>query len=323
MENFRTMKLLLILLGIAALMGTAIFLMEKKTTLTVDDNVIEQFKAFKTKYGKKYASPDFEAHAVQVFADNLKTVQESDDETYGVTQFMDITPEIFKATYLGLMTKTTQSENIHVNTGYTATAIDWTTKGDVSAIKNQGQCGSCWAFSTTGSLESVDAIKGTGLGDFSEQQLVDCSGSYGNQGCNGGLMDYAFQYVIAKGITTESAYPYTAADGSCKTDSGAFKISKYTDVKKGNCDDLQNAVTQQPVSIGVDAQTWQFYSGGIKKKFGCGTQLDHGVLAVGFDDQGNWKVKNSWGTTWGEKGFIRLQTGNSCGICNTASYPTI
>lgn len=139
-------------------------------------------------------------------------------------------------------------------------------------------------------------------------------------------MDYAFEYVIKTGgISTESEYPYTSASGTtglCKSAKikDVFTISTYTDVDSGNCDDLQNAVTGQPVAIGVDAEQWQFYTGGVFSD--CGTSLDHGVLAAGYDTSSNWYVKNSWGADWGMSGYIWLATGNTCGICNTASYPT-
>jgi len=242
---------------------------------------------------------------------------------------MDLSTEEFQSKFTGLKgaDKKEESENVHEMTWKAAPAsVDWRTSGKVSAIKDQGQCGSCWAFSTTGSLESASAIFGKGLLSLSEQQLVDCSTSFGNQGCNGGLMDNAFEYVIANGITTEAAYPYKAVDQTCATDGGDFKISKYTNVKKPSilkktCPDLVNAVALQPVSVGVDAEQWQFYSGGIFSD--CQKTLDHGVLAVGYDTDTNWIVKNSWGVSWGEQGFIRLKKGNTCCICNTASYPTI
>ena len=311
------MKHLLVLLGLVALLGFAFFMHHEKKT-GINDNTIEEFKTWKTKFGKKYADPDFEAHAVQVFAENMKKIQGK--STMGQTQFMDLTSAEFAAKYLGYKGKKMFGGNLHKASGKAPASIDWNAKGDVQKVKDQGQCGSCWAFSTVGSLESVDAIKGTGLGDFSEQQLVDCSGSYGNMGCNGGLMDYGFEYVIDHGITTESAYPYKAVDQSCKTDGGDFKISKYTDVGQGNCDDLADAIQGQPISVAVDAESWQFYSGGIFSD--CGTQLDHGVLLVAYSSDA-WTIKNSWGTSWGEKGFIRLAPGNTCGLCNSASYPTI
>jgi len=219
---------------------------------------------------------------------------------------MDLSKEEFTSKYLGLKGEEEKpvNENVHEMTWKAAPAsVDWRTSGKVSAIKDQGQCGSCWAFSTTGSLESASAIFGKGLESFSEQQLVDCSTSFGNQGCNGGLMDYAFEFVIKNGITTEDAYPYKAVDQDCSQPTGDFKISKYTDVKKPGilkktCPDLINAVALQPVSVGVDAEEWQFYSGGIFSD--CQKTLDHGVLAVGYDTESNWIVKNSWGTSWGE-----------------------
>lgn len=144
-------------------------------------------------------------------------------------------------------------------------------------------------------------------------------------GCNGGLMDYAFQYVIATGgLNLEAAYPYQAVDQNCAADPSTFepltKLASFTDVQSGNCDDLYSKLTVQPVAIGVDAETWQFYSGGVFSD--CGTSLDHGVTLVGVSSS-NWIVKNSWGSGWGESGYITLATGDTCGLCDTASVPDI
>jgi len=246
----------------------------------------------------------------------------------GENQFMDLTTEESKNIYLGLLPNMELNYDAEEIVGASVTSIDWTAKGDVSAIKDQGQCGSCWAFSTTGSLESASAVQKGKLLDLSEQQLVDCSTSYGNQGCNGGLMDNAFKYIKAKGIEAESSYPYTATDGTCKYSAAKVvtKLTKFTDVPAGNCGSLQTAGSSQPVSIAVDAEQWQFYSSGIFNN--CGTSLDHGVLLAGFNLSGAkntqyWKVKNSWGSSWGEKGYIRLASGNTCGLCNAASFPTV
>jgi len=164
---------------------------------------------------------------MQIFANNLQkinTVNSSNKSyTLGVNQFADMTPEEFSKAVLGFKPELKTKQNkFHVNNGLTVDSIDWREKGAVQAIKNQGQCGSCWAFSAVGSLESEDFVHGSGLGNFSEQQLVDCSRSYGNMGCNGGLMDYAFEFVIDHGITSEDSYPYTARDGTCKQQSGDY-----------------------------------------------------------------------------------------------------
>ena len=163
---------------------------------------------------------------------------------------------------------------------------------------------------------------------MSEQQLVDCAGSTGNQGCNGGLMDKAFQYVIKNGgICGESGYPYTARGGSCKatTCTKVAKFASQANVQQGSESALMNALKVTAVSVAVEADrsAWQFYSSGVLDDASCGTSLDHGVLLVGYGTQGKqyWRVKNSWGTSWGESGYIRLvRNKNQCGVASMASY---
>jgi len=219
------------------------------------------------------------------------------------------------------------------------TAWDWRTKGAVTPIKDQGQCGSCWAFSATGSSEGAWALKkGNTLVSLSEQQLVDCSGSFQNQGCNGGLMDYAFQYIIANGgITSEAEYPYTAQTGNCMSPLPAevATLSKYADVKQNSESSLLTAATIGPVSVAIEAdqESFQFYQSGIYADPNCGTQLDHGVLVVGWGQaastkQNYWIVKNSWGTSWGDNGYIYMARGINapygiCGIAMEPSYPIV
>jgi hypothetical protein len=231
----------------------------------------------------------------------------------------------------------TRPKNVFIfpETNSVAGSVDWRTKGAVTPVKNQGQCGSCWAFSTTGSVEGAVAIKTGKLTSVSEQQLVDCSGAEGNQGCNGGLMDYAFEYIIKNGgLDTESDYAYTARDGSCNAAKAATKassISSYKDVAHNSEAQLIAAVTQQPVSVAIEADQsgFQLYKSGVFSG-PCGTQLDHGVLAVGYntDSTGKnyWIVKNSWGASWGLQGYILMAQGKGaagiCGINMEPSYPT-
>jgi len=288
------------------------------------------FAAFLKEYNKVYEGDEVQ-YRFSVFKSTMDTIDEHNKGnhtwTMGINQFSDLTPTEFERIYLGYIHRPNAQRNEADLSGLpTADEIDWTTRGAVTPIKDQGQCGSCWAFSTTGSTESANFLSKGSLKSLSEQQLVDCSGSYGNQGCNGGLMDNAFKYYLGrgKGAALESDYPYVGRDQSCKSFTAAVEISKYTDVPAKSEDGLKTAVTQQPVSVAVDARKWQNYRGGVFSGCGLLTQLDHGVLAVGYSDGQYWKIKNSWGTSWGESGFIRITYGkNECGVSNAASWPTV
>ena len=198
-------------------------------------------------------------------------------------------------------------------------------------MKNQGQCGSCWAFSSTGALEGLDFIhnKPAKVNSYSEQQLVDCSTSFGNEGCNGGDMPLAFKYVMANGITTESDYPYKGRDQKCQSKVGTFKISSYKRVPEKSSGALVNAGTTQPIAISIDADGIMDYKSGIFNNAKCGTDLNHGVLLTGFTDDA-WTIKNSWGKTWGESGYIRFSRsavpdtkGGIWGILLDNSFPVL
>lgn len=198
----------------------------------------------------------------------------------------------------------------------------------MTPVKDQAQCGSCWAFSTTGGVEGAVQVATGKLTSLSEQQLVDCAGSAGNQGCNGGLMDDAFNWIVShNGIGSEASYPYTARDGTCKNVPSVSTITGYSDVQQGSEAALLSALQNQPISIAIEADqsSFQMFRSGIFKG-PCGTQLDHGVLLVGAGTDGGvdyWRVKNSWGTSWGDNGYIRIIRGqNMCGLSNMASFPT-
>jgi cathepsin L len=259
--------------------------------------------------------------------------------TVAMNEFGDMTNEEFRKYYTGLKPisvpeQSAQSELVLDTVGI-PTSWDWRSKGVVTGVKNQGQCGSCWSFSATGSMEGAHAQKTGNLVGLSEQNLVDCSGSEGNQGCNGGLMDYAFEYVIKNnGIDSEASYPYTAEDGTChySASNRAATISSYHDIPSGSESALTSAsYSVGPISVAIDAglSSFQFYSGGVYYAPGCSsTQLDHGVLVVGYGVDGSqdyYIVKNSWGASWGLNGYIWMSRNrnNNCGIATAASYPIV
>lgn len=254
-----------------------------------------------------------------------------------VNEFADLTHDEFKKKMTGLkvrdnkMLRAANNQGPHKQVAGMAADVDWRQKGAVTPVKNQQQCGSCWAFSAVGAMEGAHAVATGDLLSLSEQQLVDCSHPQGNEGCNGGLMDSAFQFVISnKGITSGEAYPYTAQDGQCKSGQTAVAtLSSFANVAENSEEALLKALNLGPVSVAIQAssQVFQFYSSGVLSDPSCGQQLDHGVLAVGYGTENGvdyYIVKNSWGTSWGEAGYIRLVRGqNECGIASMASYPVV
>jgi len=210
-------------------------------------------------------------------------------------------------------------------------SVDWRKRYKVSSVKNQGQCGSCWAFSSVGAVESAWAIKHNTLYNLSEQELIDCSSE--NNGCEGGSMDLAFQYIIENGLCSNISYPYTAEDGQCDTSCKSLvQISNYSDIIPNSEKMLMRAVQHQPVSVAIQAnkRSFQMYQSGIYSDPDCGFELDHGVLLIGYGydkkyDMDYWIVKNSWSESWGENGYIRIQRNinDSRGLCGIAMDPSI
>lgn len=194
----------------------------------------------------------------------------------------------------------------------TAGNIDWRKEGAVTPVKDQGHCGGCWAFSTTGGLEGLSKVSSGSLLNFSEQQLIDCDTD--NHGCHGGLMRRALDYVKANGILLSTEYPYKGVQGTCEKPKGNFTLSGYTNLS--NCVHLANGLSSQPIMVGVDSSNWDDYESGIfdncPKEKG---EFNHGVLVIGMTND-YWIIKNQWTTEWGENGFMRLKKGDTCNVCN-------
>ncbi|KAL3351824.1 hypothetical protein AABB24_020084 [Solanum stoloniferum] len=307
-------------------------------------SIVKKHEQWMVRFGRVYKDDKEKAKRFKIFKDNteyIDSVNMAGIKPYklDINEFADLTNEEFRATRNGYrMLSQKKSPEItsfkYENVTVPAT-MDWRKKGAVTAIKDQGQCGCCWAFSAVAATEGINKIKTGTLISLSEQELVDCDTS-SDMGCEGGLMDDAFKFIIKNhGLTTESNYPYQGTDSTCKTgkeSSHAAKITSYEDVPANSESALLKAVANQPVSVAIDASgsDFQFYSSGVFTGE-CGTELDHGVTAVGYGEASDgtkyWLVKNSWGTSWGENGYIRMQRNvdtveGLCGIAMEASYPT-
>jgi len=317
---------------------------------TFDAQLDAPWALYKRTFEKQYASTEEEVTRRAAWEANIDIIRKHNLEadlglhtyTLGMNKYGDLTNEEFNRqmnTFNANLRKEDSTLDRHT---FRAPAnfelpdsVDWRTKGYVTPIKDQAQCGSCWAFSATGSLEGQHFAKTGQLVSLSEQNLVDCSQKQGNMGCNGGLMDYAFQYIkVNMGIDTEASYQYQARTLQCRFNPNTVGATDtgFTDIPSRDENSLQSAIaTVGPISVAIDAahSSFQLYRSGVYNEPACSqTQLDHGVLAVGYDSQNGqdyYIVKNSWGTSWGNQGFIYMSRNknNQCGISTMSSYPLV
>ncbi|CAN8267365.1 unnamed protein product [Cochlearia groenlandica] len=303
------------------------------------------------KHNRVYADVKEKNNRYVVFKRNVERIERLNSVPEGrtfklaVNQFADLTNDEFRSMYTGYKgnlvlskqsgIKTTPFRYQNVSAGALPVSVDWRKKGAVTPIKNQESCGCCWAFSVVAAIEGATQIKKGKLISLSEQELVDCDTN--DYGCSGGFMDTAFEHIMATGgLTTESNYPYIGEDATCKTKNTkptASSITGYEDVPVNDEKALMKAVANQPVSIGIEGGgfDFQFYSSGVFTGK-CTTDLDHAVTAVGYgqstDGSKYWIIKNSWGTKWGENGYMRIlkdakDKQGLCGLAMMASYPTV
>ena len=302
-----------------------------------------QFTRFQGRFNKFYNTMEELETRFDIFRSNLRDIilhnlDHNQNFTMGINQFTDLTPIEFKEQFTGGLKVEVGSYGCGTFTSSASGApssLDWRKKNAVTSVKDQGQCGSCWSFSSTGASEGAWAIATGQLTDLSEEQLVECATGtkYGSHGCNGGQMEGAFKYLIQNGQCALSSYPYTSGSGksgSCKSCTEIAHFTSCSDVKPNDQISLKGAVAQQPVAVAIEADTryFQSYSGGILDSTSCGTKLDHGVLIVGYGEESGekyWLLKNSWGTSWGEQGYfkiLRTDSTNDAGICGVAMDPS-
>jgi C1A family cysteine protease len=333
-------------------------LMAFLATASATQGDVSAFHSYMETWGRTYKleSPEYHVRFANFIA-SVKKIEElnanpEDTAIYGLTKFSDLSTAEFKKFYLNGASMSDKEAakalpksalNIRRQVDWGAnTTVDWSTTGAQTPVKDQGQCGSCWAFSATEEIESMTYMAGNDLPTLAPQQIVSCDTAGNDQGCNGGLTEGAYAYVIdAGGLESESSYPYIAQDTACTFDESKITASitgfSYAVPKcgfapscKNACQDMEAAIQVAPISVCVFAEPWQHYQGGILSAKNCAGRTDHCVQLSGYstDDQGNdyWIVRNSWATEWGEKGFIWLEKGaglDTCNVCSDATYAIV
>ncbi|KAK2646839.1 hypothetical protein Ddye_022034 [Dipteronia dyeriana] len=309
-------------------------------------SISQKHEEWMARHGRNYLDSAEKDARFQIFKENYENIEKfnnAGNNTYKlrINKFSDLTTEEFLASHTGFkmppnprVSKTAPYSNQNLTDDEVPESFDWRDQGAVSNIKDQRSCGCCWAFSAVAAIEGALKIKNGQMPDLSEQQLVNCDTS--NHGCRGGYMDNAFQYIIENGgVAAESSYPYEGRDGDCdqqKATETAAQITSYTDVTSSNEHELKIAVHQQPVSIAISVgQEFKDYGGGIFDG-NCGDRLNHAVTLVGYgqieDGTKYWLIKNSWGTDWGENGYMRILRESSgpqghCQLAVNPSYPIV
>ncbi|KAM7479340.1 hypothetical protein LguiA_027553 [Lonicera macranthoides] len=358
----KNMDLLFSFLLVFSLLLTTSFASSSSFNGSSDDPLIRQvvgrdsrlhaghhFEIFKRRFGKSYSSHEEHHFRFSVFKANLRRArrhQELDPSAvHGVTQFSDLTPAEFRRNHLGLLKSVRVPYDANkapiLPTNDLPTDFDWREKGAVTAVKNQGSCGSCWSFSTTGALEGANFLATGKLESLSEQQLVDCDHECDpdeprscDSGCNGGLMNSAFEYALKSGgLMREQDYPYTGTDrGTCQFDKSKIvaSVANFSMVSLNEDQIAANLVKNGPLAVAINAVFMQTYVGGVSCPYICSRRLDHGVLLVGYGladyspirmkEKPYWIIKNSWGESWGERGYYKICRGrNICGVDSMVS----
>jgi len=322
-------------------------------SLPTEEEAKELFEEFQAKYERTYISQKEKDHRFEIFKQSLARVEklnaESKGAVYGITKFSDMTPQEFEQKMLtrtGRTFKDLPQADLNAcaagqrfpsvcSKAENVTSWDWRDYGAVTGVKDQGNCGSCWSFGTTGDLEGTWFLAGNPLTSLSEQQLVSCDKT--DAGCNGGLQENAFDYIIRTGgIQSEADYPYTSGKGvtaECKVDSSKFvaHMRAWAQVSSSASEEDKIApylVANGPVTIGINANPMQDYIRGVDDPAHCSVvNLNHAVLIVGYGTEGGvpyWLIKNSWGTTWGEQGYYKIVRGqDKCGLARDVVHSLI